>query len=72
MATLGSKPTAATSTKILSKNDIQNTEIPGVCQLIVEPEGPMALRLSSNLLYGVSLVFRHQVTYLLSKLIFFR
>lgn len=63
MATLGNRPAAA-SAKI-SKADIQSTKIPGVCRMITDPDGPLALRLSSNLLYGVSLVYQQQIAYLL-------
>lgn len=62
ISTLGLRP----SSKKLTKRDIQSTELPKVCQMIVNPSVPLALRLSSNLLYGASLVFKHQTDYLYS------
>ncbi|VVT45042.1 uncharacterized protein SAPINGB_P000618 [Magnusiomyces paraingens] len=64
MATLGNKPSAASAK--LSRKDILATEISGVCRIIINPDGPLALRLSSNLLYGVSLVYQQQISYLLT------
>lgn len=65
MATLKSKSAAYFNSKI-SKAEILKTEIPSACEMIQNPIGPMALRLSSNLLYGVSLVFQHKLMYLSS------
>lgn len=36
------------------------------CETIIEPDAPMALRLQSNLLYGVSRVYTQKWDYLLS------
>lgn len=62
MATLGSKPF---SNKVI-KSEILATPVSKVCSMIEEPPGPLALRLSSQLLYGVSLIYQQQITYLLT------
>lgn len=62
MATLGSKPYAAR----VSKSDILATAVPQVCGMIETPPGPLALRLSSQLMYGVALIHRLQMGYLLA------
>lgn len=48
-ATLGSK----TALKNLSKRSVMTANITQLCDLIAEPMEPLALRLSSNLMYGV-------------------
>jgi len=48
-ATLGSK----TALKNLSKKSVMTANITQLCDLIAEPMEPLALRLSSNLMYGV-------------------
>ena len=48
-ATIGAKA----SFKKLNKKFILNADISELCEQIVEPEQPLALRLSSNLLVGV-------------------
>lgn len=40
--------------------------LPKACETIIHPEAPLALRLQSNLLYGVSRVFREQYQYFYS------
>lgn len=62
MATLGSKPFA----NRVNKHEILSTPVSKVCSLIETPPGPLALRLSSQLLYGVSLIYDQQITYLLT------
>lgn len=62
MATLGSKPHATR----ISKSDILATAVPQVCGMIETPPGPLALRLSSQLMYGVALIHRLQMGYLLA------
>lgn len=57
LSTLGSK----SSHKKLFKRDILNTSIRDTCKMIKESR--ISLRYSSNLLYGVSLLYRHKVDY---------
>ncbi|KDQ63558.1 hypothetical protein JAAARDRAFT_189121 [Jaapia argillacea MUCL 33604] len=53
-ATLGSK----SSFKKLPKRSILTADIAQLCGLIAEPEEPLALRLSSNLMVGVARVYK--------------
>lgn len=53
-ATLGSK----TAYKNLSKRSVMTADITQLCDLIAEPMEPLALRLSSNLMYGVVRVYK--------------
>lgn len=63
MATLGTKQMSGK----INKQDILGTPVPQVCAMIEEPPaGPLALRLSSQLLYGVSLIYGQQIKYLLA------
>jgi hypothetical protein len=48
-ATLGSKSVF----KKLPKRSVMSADIAQLCDLITEPTEPLALRLSSNLMYGV-------------------
>jgi len=48
-ATLGSK----SSVKKLSKRSVLDADITHLCELISAPAEPLALRLSSNLMFGV-------------------
>ncbi|KAL8790618.1 MAG: hypothetical protein Q9213_000465 [Squamulea squamosa] len=43
-----------------------DVDVPKTCGVIINPEAPMALRLQSNLLYGVSRVYLQQCGYTLS------
>lgn len=52
--------------KRLSRKKIQQVNVPKACKVIIEPGAPLALRLQSNLLYGVSRVFSQQCRYVLS------
>ncbi|KAK0112961.1 hypothetical protein ONS95_014677 [Cadophora gregata] len=61
VATLGAK----SNTKKVSKKAILDVNVKKACETIIEPEAPMALRLQSNLLYGVSKVYNQQWEYLL-------
>ncbi|PBP26400.1 putative Rad21/Rec8 N terminal domain-containing protein [Diplocarpon rosae] len=61
VATLGAK----SNTKKVSKKAILDVDVKKACKTICEPEAPMALRLQSNLLYGVSKVYNQQWEYLL-------
>ncbi|KAM0124180.1 hypothetical protein ACHAP3_010548 [Botrytis cinerea] len=65
VATLGSK----SSTKKITRKAILDVDVKKACNTILEPEAPMALRLQSNLLYGVSRVYGQQVGYVLSDTI---
>lgn len=63
MATLGNK---ATKRKTLKK-DLIELSIPNVCQSVSGLPGTgNRLRLSSNLLYGLALIYRHKVSYMAS------
>ncbi|THH21523.1 hypothetical protein EW146_g23 [Bondarzewia mesenterica] len=53
-ATLGAKSTF----KKLPKRDVMGADIAQLCDLIVQPAEPLALRLSSNLMVGVARVFK--------------
>lgn len=57
---------AATLQKKLSKKQIQSVEITEACDYLVHPPEPLALRLSSNLMVGVSRVYQQQAGYLWS------
>ncbi|PQE05015.1 transient receptor potential ion channel protein [Rutstroemia sp. NJR-2017a BBW] len=61
VATLGSK----SSTKKITRKAILDVDVQKACATIIEPHAPMALRLQSNLLYGVSMVYGQQVAYVL-------
>ncbi|KAM3064893.1 meiosis-specific component of sister chromatid cohesion complex [Clarireedia jacksonii] len=62
VATLGSK----SSTKKITRKAILDVDVQKACSTIIEPHAPMALRLQSNLLYGVSMVYGQQVAYVLT------
>lgn len=57
-ATLGSK--GGTSFKKLSRKEILGCNIVAACNKLSEPDEPLALRLSSNLLCGISRVYEQQ------------
>ncbi|KAG9006386.1 hypothetical protein FRB90_009953 [Tulasnella sp. 427] len=57
-ATIGSKA----SFKKLNKKSILSADISKLCDMIAEPEEPLALRLSSNLLVGVARA-QHEIFY---------
>ena len=62
-ATLGSK----SSLKRLQKRDILSVDVPEACTFLSNPpDEPLALRLSSNLMYGVTRVFSQQYTFFYS------
>ncbi|KAG0651711.1 hypothetical protein D0Z07_1647 [Hyphodiscus hymeniophilus] len=62
VATLGAK----SNTKKVSKKAILDVNLKKACNTIMQPEAPMALRLQSNLLYGVLRVYDQQCGYVLS------
>ncbi|KAG5437734.1 hypothetical protein PCANB_000447 [Pneumocystis canis] len=55
-ATLGSK----SSLKKLQKKEILSVNVPKACEYLSEPPEPLALRLSSNLMIGVTRIFNQQ------------
>lgn len=59
LATVGNR----SSYKKLLKKDVVSVSIPSVCNLISEQFEPLTLRLSSNLLYGVSLAYKQKINY---------
>ncbi|KAI9737866.1 MAG: hypothetical protein M1834_009236 [Cirrosporium novae-zelandiae] len=62
VATLGSK----SSLRKVNRKDIINVDVPKACETIITPKAPMALRLQSNLLFGVSRVYSQQCGYVLA------
>ncbi|CCU82723.1 Rad21/Rec8 N terminal domain-containing protein [Blumeria hordei DH14] len=62
VATLGSK----SRTKKVTRKAILGVNLKKACETIIEPEAPMALRLQSNLLYGVTRVYTQKWDYLLT------
>lgn len=62
LATLGSK----TSYRKVVRKDIIQISIPDTCNTIQDPGAEIPLRISSNLLYGVSLMYKQKVDYFLS------
>lgn len=62
VATLGSR----SNSRKINRKAILDVDVPKTCSIIIHPEAPMALRLQSNLLYGVSRVFSQQCGYVLS------
>ncbi|TQS38740.1 hypothetical protein Golomagni_00749, partial [Golovinomyces magnicellulatus] len=62
VATLGSK----SNTKKVTRKAILGVNLKKACETIIEPEAPMALRLQSSLLYGVTRVYTQKWDYLLS------
>ncbi|KAF2404318.1 hypothetical protein EJ06DRAFT_578973 [Trichodelitschia bisporula] len=62
VATLGQKSTL----KKVTRKAILEVDVPKACETISKPEAPMALRLQSNLLYGVARVHAQQCDYVLS------
>ncbi|KAI9716762.1 MAG: hypothetical protein M1812_005102 [Candelaria pacifica] len=62
VATLGSK----SALKKVNRKAILEVDVPKACETILTPEAPMALRLQSNLLYGVSRVYLQQCGYVLA------
>ncbi|KAK0653749.1 Meiotic recombination protein rec8 [Lasiodiplodia hormozganensis] len=63
VATLGSK---STTSKKVTRKAILNVNVPKACETILEPEVPLALRLQSSLLYGVTRVYSQQCSYVLA------
>ncbi|KAG8528697.1 uncharacterized protein KY384_006384 [Bacidia gigantensis] len=61
-ATISSTP----GLKKLNRKAIFEVNIPKTCEIVIHPEAPMALRLQSNLLYGISRIYSQQGTYVLS------
>ncbi|CAI6339149.1 unnamed protein product [Periconia digitata] len=62
VATLGAK----SNSKKVNRKAIQDVDLPKACETIKNPAAPMALRLQSNLLYGVMRVWSQQSEYVLS------
>lgn len=57
---------AKSTTKKVTRKAILDVDVRKACETIMEPEAPMALRLQSNLLYGVSRVYSQQCGYVLA------
>ncbi|KAG5513818.1 hypothetical protein PMAC_000856 [Pneumocystis sp. 'macacae'] len=58
-ATLGSK----SSLKRLQKKEVLSVNVPKACEYLSEPPEPLALRLSSNLMVGVTRIFDQQYSF---------
>lgn len=54
------------NTRKITRKAIQGVNIPRACDTIIQPGAPIALRLQSNLLYGVSRVYLQQCAYMLT------
>ncbi|KAF2418001.1 hypothetical protein EJ08DRAFT_703261 [Tothia fuscella] len=63
VATLGQKTTL---TRKIGRKAILSVDVQKACETILTPEAPMALRLQSNLLYGVTRVYSQQCGYVLA------
>ncbi|KAJ6260862.1 hypothetical protein Dda_3523 [Drechslerella dactyloides] len=61
VATIGSKSSLS---KKIHKKEILEVNLAKACRTIIQSENPLALRLQSNLLFGVSRVFFEQYSYL--------
>ncbi|KAK6351645.1 hypothetical protein TWF718_004799 [Orbilia javanica] len=61
VATIGPK---AMLSKKIHKREILEVNVAKACRTILQSENPLALRLQSNLLFGVSRVFSEQYSYL--------
>ncbi|KAI9852801.1 MAG: hypothetical protein M1838_005022 [Thelocarpon superellum] len=61
MATLGPR----SALKKVNRKAILEVNVPRACETILAPDAPLALRLQSNLLYGVSRVYSQQCGYVL-------
>ncbi|KAL2871479.1 Rad21/Rec8 N terminal domain protein [Aspergillus lucknowensis] len=61
VATLGARSVS----RRLNRKTILDVDVPKACGVIMDPVAPMALRLQSNLLYGVSRVYSQQCGYTL-------
>ncbi|KAF2149610.1 hypothetical protein K461DRAFT_297062 [Myriangium duriaei CBS 260.36] len=62
VATLG----ADSARKKVNRSDILGVNVPKACETITSSETPLALRLQSNLLFGVSKVYSQQCTFVLT------
>ncbi|KAH6689476.1 Rec8 like protein-domain-containing protein [Plectosphaerella plurivora] len=62
LATIGPRG----GTRKITRKAIQEVDVQRACEKIIEPGAPLALRLQSNLLYGVSRVYSQQCNYVLS------
>ncbi|TGZ82651.1 hypothetical protein EX30DRAFT_393937 [Ascodesmis nigricans] len=60
VATLGSKGTI----RKVARKDILAVKIPKACETVTRPQAPLALRLQSNLLWGIARVYGQQTEYL--------
>ncbi|KWU43638.1 hypothetical protein RHOSPDRAFT_34786 [Rhodotorula sp. JG-1b] len=59
-ATVGSR--GGTAVRKLSKKELLSCNVVKACEKVIEPEEPLALRLSSNLMMGIARVFSQQYT----------
>ena len=62
-ATLGEK----TSFKKLQKREVMSVDVVKTCEFLQAPSEPMALRMSSSLMVGVTRVYARQYQHLLSE-----
>ncbi|KAK6537781.1 hypothetical protein TWF694_010689 [Orbilia ellipsospora] len=66
VATIGPKSSIS---KTVHKKEILDVDLRKACHTIMQSESPLALRLQSNLLFGVSRVFFEQYSYLFTDVI---
>ncbi|GAA5980051.1 hypothetical protein JCM10908_001513 [Rhodotorula pacifica] len=59
-ATVGSR--GGTAVRKLSKKELLSCNVVQACEKVIQPEEPLALRLSSNLMMGIARVFSQQYT----------
>ncbi|GAA5864481.1 hypothetical protein JCM3774_005141 [Rhodotorula dairenensis] len=59
-ATVGSR--GGTAVRKLSKKELLSCNVVKACEKVIQPEEPLALRLSSNLMMGIARVFSQQYT----------
>ncbi|KAF2666394.1 hypothetical protein BT63DRAFT_482159 [Microthyrium microscopicum] len=62
VATLGQRSTC----KKISRKAIEQVNVTRACNVVITPDAPLALRLQSNLLYGITRVYYQQAGYVLS------
>ncbi|KAF8473974.1 Rec8 like protein-domain-containing protein [Kalaharituber pfeilii] len=61
VATFGTRSTY----KKVQRKDLLSVDVPKACDAIIHPEAPLALRLQSNLLFGVTKCYSQQYVYFL-------
>ncbi|ODA83247.1 hypothetical protein RJ55_01759 [Drechmeria coniospora] len=65
-ATVGKGTAGRGSMRPLCRKAVDEVNIPKACETIIDPGAPLALRLQSNLLYGITRVFAQKCHYILA------